>query len=385
MNRFEPYFGIIAALFVGIFVANFFDTRAMLPAPIVNTSTTSAMFFEISDFSLSSPSFSSSEISGTTATSSPTAPVSKKKAATSASVPAASSSSTFAPISAPIPSPAPVNAIALDASASALRSALVNIICYVPEGTRLHSISGSGVFIDSKGIILTNAHIAQYFLLANRDISCVIRSGSPATKSYSAALIYIPHAWLQANASVLTQTAPSGTGEYDFALLAVTKSATVASLPTQFPSLSLAQTPPQKDAPVIIASYGAQFLSSSQIQSSLFPIIVFGAVKDVFTFAKNTIDVVALGGSVAAQEGSSGGGVANAFGELAGTITTSTIEGDTSTRSLSAITASYIRAAYASETGNALDLLLAEPTSISVANFAPQIPALEALLVAHLP
>ncbi len=255
----------------------------------------------------------------------------------------------------------------------------------MPEGTSLHSISGSGVFIDSKGIILTNAHIAQYFLLANRNVSCTIRSGSPATKSYSAALIYISRAWLQANASVLTQSAPSGTGEYDFALLAVTKSATVATLPTQFPSLPLAQTPPQKDTPVIIASYGAQFLGSSQIQSALFPTIVFGSVKDVFTFAQNTIDVVALGGSAAAQEGSSGGGVANAFGELVGTITTSTIEGDTSTRSLSAITASYIRAEYASETGKALDLLLAEPTSVSVADFAPQISELESILTAHLP
>ncbi len=389
MNRLESYFGTIAALFVGIFIANFFDTRAMLPAPTVNTSTTSAMFFGTSDFSLlplSSPLFSSSEVNGATATSSLTTLGSKKKAATSASAPTtASSSSKFVPISAPPPSPAPVSAIALDASASVLRSALVNIICYVPEGTSLHSISGSGVFIDSKGIILTNAHIAQYFLLANRNVSCTIRSGSPATKSYSAALIYISRAWLQANASVLTQSAPSGTGEYDFALLAVTKSATVATLPTQFPSLPLAQTPPQKDTPVIIASYGAQFLGSSQIQSALFPTIVFGSVKDVFTFAQNTIDVVALGGSAAAQEGSSGGGVANAFGELVGTITTSTIEGDTSTRSLSAITASYIRAEYASETGKALDLLLAEPTSVSVADFAPQIPELESILTAHLP
>ncbi len=374
MNRFGPYVGVAAALFVGVFIANFFDTRTMLPAPMVNTSTISPMFFEIS-----------SEVSGVTATSSLTTPVAKKKAATSASAPTASSSSTFAPVSVQIPARAPVNAIALDASAAVLRSALVNIICYVPEGTRLHSISGSGVFIDAKGIILTNAHIAQYFLLANRNVSCTIRSGSPATKSYSAALIYIPRAWLQANASALTQTAPSGTGEYDFALLAVTKSVTVTALPTQFPSLPLAQTPPQKDTPVIIASYGAQFLNSSQIQSALFPTIVFGSVKDVFTFAKNTIDVIALGGSAAAQEGSSGGGVANAFGELAGTITTSTIEGDTSTRSLSAITASYIRAAYASETGKALDLLLTQPTSVSIADFAPQIPELESILTAHLP
>ena len=42
------------------------------------------------------------------------------------------------------------------------RSALVNILC---EATApLRSTSGSGVIIDSRGVILTNAHIAQLFL-----------------------------------------------------------------------------------------------------------------------------------------------------------------------------------------------------------------------------
>ena len=183
---------------------------------------------------------------------------------------------------------------------------------------------------------------------------------------------------------MLTQSAPNGTGEHDFALLAVTKSSTTAPLPIQFPFLPLAKVPPLPGTPIIIASYGAQFLNASQIQSSLFPTIVFGSVKDVFTFVKNTIDVIALGGSAAAQEGSSGGGVSDAFGELVGTITTSTIEGDTSTRALSAITASYIRAEYASETGSALDLLLAEPISTSFTSFASQIPALESILTPYL-
>ncbi|MDE1945450.1 MAG: hypothetical protein KGI03_04240, partial [Patescibacteria group bacterium] len=105
----------------------------------------------------------------------------------------------------------------------------------------------------------------------------------------------------------------------------------------------------------------------------------------VFTFASSTVDVLALGGSAAAQEGSSGGGVADASGALTGIITTSTTEGATDTRSLSAITASYIRAEYARETGQPLDVLLALPTTTAIADFAPRIPALEALITAHLP
>ena len=157
------------------------------------------------------------------------------------------------------------------------------------------------------------------------------------------------------------------------------------SLPSSFPSLPLATTPSNTGTPVIIASYGAQFLESNQITSDLFPTVVFGSVKDIFTFAKNTIDVLALGGSAAAQEGSSGGGVADQSGKLVGTITTSTISGATNTRSLDAITASYIRAEYASEMGSALDLLLAESPAIAIADFAPHIPKLESIITANLP
>ena len=105
----------------------------------------------------------------------------------------------------------------------------------------------------------------------------------------------------------------------------------------------------------------------------------------MFTFASSTIDVLALGGSAAAQEGSSGGGVADASGALTGVITTSTTEGATDTRSLDAITASYIRAEYERETGHALNALLALPPAVAIADFAPRIPALEALITAHLP
>ena len=272
----------------------------------------------------------------------------------------------------------------MDPAAAVLRNALVNIVCYAPTGSGIHSISGSGVFVDSKGIILTNAHVAQYFLLADMGVSCTIRAGSPAVDAYKAALIYISPAWVRTNATVLTQVLPTGTGEYDFAFLAVTSSATTAPLPSAFPFVPLAQTPPSAGVPVVIASFGAQFLSASQIQSSLFPTIVFGSVKNVFTFRTNTVDVFSLGGSAAAQEGSSGGGVADASGFLVGTITTSTVEGSTDTRTLGAIAASYIRAEYATEMGAPLDLLLSQPTIVSVSEFATEISMLESILTANL-
>jgi S1-C subfamily serine protease len=249
----------------------------------------------------------------------------------------------------------------------------------------LQSISGSGILIDPKGIILTNAHVAQYFLLADRGVSCSIRAGSPATDQYKASLIYISPSWIHANASVLAQMAPIGTGEYDFALLAITQSETSTALSSSFPYIPLAMMSPDKGTPIVIASFGAQFLDYTQIESSLSPTVVFGSVKDVFTFGTNTIDALDLGGSAAAQEGSSGGGLTDSTGTLIGTITTSTIVGATNTRSLSAITASYIRSEYASEmAGSSLDVLLSVPTASSITDFATQIPLLESIITAHL-
>lgn len=391
MPRFTPYLGIVAALVLGTFIVTFSGSVTVSNTPVRVTTNASSTLSVVYD--LPSPQITLPNLEPKATTEITPAPVTpKKKVSLPASAPIAPAPAPSVPVSVST-SLSTSESASLDASASALRAALVNIICYVPTGSGLHSMSGSGVIVDPKGIILTNAHVAQYFLLANRNVSCTVRSGSPATDSYIAALIYISPVWLRANAGVLTEAMPSGTGEYDFALLAITKSAprndsgqaTIVTLPSSFPFLPLATTPPLSGTPIVIASYGAQFLESSQVQSSLFPTVVFGSVKDVFTFAANTIDVLALGGSAAAQEGSSGGGVASINGELIGTITTSTVSGETNSRSLSAITASYIRAEYASETGQALDLLLAKPTSTAITDFASQIPALESILTARLP
>jgi len=385
MQRFTPYLGIVAAVLLGVFIIIFSGSVSVLRAPAADTPIASSTLsvlpsFSIPDITLPNLVPETSVVPASSAVIPPAkesvAPVPKSSSPATAPVPVTVLPVETAPVS---------NGGSLDAAALMLRAALVNIICYVPPGSGLHSISGSGVIIDPKGFILTNAHIAQYFLLADRGVSCTVRTGSPAAKSYGAALAYIPPAWISANASVLTQAAPTGTGEHDFAFLAVTKSETATALPAAFPSIPLAHSPPSFGTPVVIASYGAQFLESSQVQSSLFPTVVFGSVKDVFTFNTNTIDVLALGGSAAAQEGSSGGGVADASGTLVGTVTTSTTEGATETRSLDAITASYIRSAYASATGSALDLLLAKSPVTAAADFAPQIPTLEAILTAHLP
>lgn len=241
-----------------------------------------------------------------------------------------------------------------------VRSALVNILC-TSNNPRIQPASGSGVFIDDRGIILTAAHIGQYFLLAEAEsapVSCVIRSGSPARTKYLAKPLYISKSWITKNPTVLLEQRATGTGEHDFALLTVTESATATPLPLSFKALSFSRKSTGISSPVIIGSYGAQFISSTEVVSSLFPTLLEGSVKDVYTFGRNTIDVLALGGSEAAQLGSSGGPIADADGNLAGLITTSTIDGPIHERNVSAITLRHIRSSFAADTRADLDSFL---------------------------
>lgn len=376
MARFELLGVITAALLLALFIASF---SASGPAPVRGASST--------------PSASSLVLATTTPLAFPKLPLIEGIGATStpATPPPAKTlvpalSHTPAPTASPSPAaqaPAATQS-ALDASAAKLRGALVNIICIASIGSSLHSISGSGVMIGSNGYILTNAHVAQYFLLDDQGISCGIRTGNPAALAYRASLAFIPALWIRDNSSVLLNPAPSGTGERDFAILAVTSSASDAPLPGSYPGLSVAFSAPAAGTPVVVGSYGAQFLEFEQIETALFPTLVFGAIRQQLTFDTNTPDVVALGGSAAAQEGSSGGGVTDSSGALVADITTSTITGDTSTRSLSAITTDYIRREYRAETNRTLDDLLATPPGEAVADFALQAPALEAILLAVL-
>jgi len=276
----------------------------------------------------------------------------------------------------------------LERASEKIRAAVVNILCYADPGS-VTPISGTGVVVDSRGLILTVAHVAQYFLLRDYpekdDVECVIRIGSPARTAYKAELAYISKSWVRINPRTLLESEPSGTGENDFALLAITKSATSAPLPDSFPSVPLSEDSPDIGDATVIGSYGAQFLSGAEVQSSLYPILVFGSVQGLFTFRDNTVDLISLGGTVAAQEGSSGGGAVNAKAELIGLITTSSMEDQTASRDLRAITPPHIRASYHADTGNDFDSYFGtNALPPLVAAFASDAAALTAILVQNL-
>ncbi len=270
-----------------------------------------------------------------------------------------------------------------------VRSALVNIICLADNEGYLRPISGTGVIIDPKGIIITNAHIGQYFLVKDYPrknfLRCFARAGSPARETYTLELIYLPQAWIEDNLDNIVSDEPLGTGENDFALVRISGSiAKENPLPTSFPFLpplpnSLFLYPNEV---VELAGYPAGFLSSMAISQNLYITSTVGKIYDLYTFRENTADLLSLGGSIVAQKGSSGGAVANLSGNLLGLIVTTSAGKTTGERDLRAISMTHVHNKLVEYEGMGLGQLLKKDPAESGLNFnATKAPLLTKKLV----
>lgn len=267
------------------------------------------------------------------------------------------------------------------------RKALVNIICTSASGGYFEALSGSGIVIDSRGIILTNAHIAQYFLIKNSQggnlLKCVARIGSPAVTAYNLSILHISPSWVKANYKSLRSQHPLGTGENDFALLRITGVTNQGSLPESFPYIQpdFSESQINTGKQILIAGYPAGFLGGIAIQRELYAVTSIINIGKLYTFRTGTLDAFSLGGSPVAQRGSSGGGAVGPDGKLLGIIVTSTDASDTASRDLDAISISHIDRSLFAEAGQSLDTLLHNNLDTVAENFARDIlPELSKLL-----
>jgi len=258
----------------------------------------------------------------------------------------------------------PASVTSFDTVNENARKALVNILCTTDSSGPVAPITGSGVVISKNGVILTNAHMAQYFLLKDFNgqkdfMKCVIRTGNPAYPTYRAELVYISTQWVAEHKNDITLSNPQGTGEYDYAFLRITGNIDGSPLPPEFPFIPM-NTEDMVDVGTnaVIASYPAGFLGGQTIIQNLYQSSALIRVSDRYTFSENTIDLISLGSSVVAQKGSSGGAVVDAQGTLLGIISTSSDGDTTQSRNLRAITSGYIRRSFASGTDTNVSSLI---------------------------
>ncbi len=251
------------------------------------------------------------------------------------------------------------------------KDAVVNILC---KGSgKFKGGTATGVIISPTGLMLTNAHMAQYMLLeqlTNASVSCTIRTGSPAKAQHKAQVIYMPPAWVKEHAKDIVEKTQRGTGEHDYALLQIIQDpSSDTPLPEEFtyiqPDASLVSS--AANQAVLIRAYPAEFVGSHITLSSLRPVSTVTTIGSVATFsnieddATPTIDLISLGGTIVAQGGSSGGAVISDSAKLTGLIVTSTRKAETKDRNLKAITLSHINASIKEQTDKSLDELIALP------------------------
>jgi S1-C subfamily serine protease len=293
-----------------------------------------------------------------------TPPAAPKKSASARAIAPESSIATSVPaIAERVPDaydtpPLPFETVNADA-----RAALVNIYC-TPRGGSLNPISGSGVIIDPRGVILTNAHVAQYVLLSETplvDLSCVVRMGAPAYPRYTPQVIAISPEWVAAHAAEIKEHHRLGTGEHDWALLRlVPLTANPTPLPDFFPYLAPDTRPTIGfvDDQILAAGYPAEFVGGIIAQNGLYPVSSVSTIDALLTFATGSVDLFSIGSVIEAQGGSSGGPVVNQWDKLIGIITTTSDGTTTAARSARAITLDYINADVTRETGKDLAAFL---------------------------
>lgn len=247
---------------------------------------------------------------------------------------------------------APKVVSSLDATA---RGSLVNILC-MPKGGTLRPVSGSGVLIDSRGVILTNAHVAQFVLLSEDsqiDLDCTIRTGSPAVPKWKAKVLFIPPIWVNTHFADINSDHAMGTGEHDYALLLITSDmqGTPATAPLPFLPVDARQNIAFESDNVLGAGYPAEFVGGLIAQQSLYAVTSVSTIKQLMTFGSSTVDVFSVGSVIEAQGGSSGGPIINAWGFVIGIISTTSAGATTADRELHALSLSYIDRDMLDQTG----------------------------------
>src|SRR3989344_5937968 len=208
---------------------------------------------------------------------------------------------------------------------TAWRDAVVNLYCVWPYSDESLA-SGSGVIIDPRGIILTNAHVGVNFLFYDTPkesaYECWVRTGSPSKNMYRAKLLYIPSKYISEEVGRMGKYVPEeeiAHGKNDYALLLITKTVDPkATLPTAFPYLSLDEAPiPAPGSSMYMAGYPGGFLGAVTVMYGL-SLIHTPVIVDSISSIKGSLmpDTLVFKGSIVGQHGSSGGAVIRRGGKL---------------------------------------------------------------------
>ncbi len=269
------------------------------------------------------------------------------------------------PPSSPLPLP-PSPKVAFTIINTQTRAATVNILCTVKNGNTTEVVTGSGVIVDPRGVVLTNAHVAQFFLLIGNHppgvTTCSVRTENPSTDPFEAKLLYLPPAWINKHAKDIDNLKPLGTGENDYAFLLLTDPKNPKVYPETllpFISINTAQENIDVGDGVLIAGYPARtVIKEKENIEQLTLSSTIAIIEKLFTFEEQTLDLLSLGDTTLSYKGSSGGAVVDEYNMLIGIINSSTDGPTAKERKLRAITLAHIDRSLKKYTGFDLNFWL---------------------------
>lgn len=244
-----------------------------------------------------------------------------------------------------------------------LRKGIVNIFCR-SNSSLINGISGTGVLVTDSGVVLTNAHIGQYFLLERYGlVNCRIRTGNPAKGNDRANPLYISKQWLKENGRSLLKETATGTGENDFAFIQLANTTQIGK--TLSPVTLAIDHSLRLRSQTIAVAYPAGMIGGFFIENALYASSAIPEITDILSFGTSTPDLFLLSGSILAQRGASGGLVSNLNGNVFGIISTVSEESYTKDRTMGVISIEHIANSLHRESGlNLLDLLSGNVTEV---------------------
>lgn len=248
------------------------------------------------------------------------------------------------------------------------QQSIINIFCVSTKGNMVSISTGSGVVVSDSGIILTNAHVAENFLIPNRD--CSIRQGEIAMDKYKGSLVYINENWLKSNAGVLFSQSSRGTGENDFALISLNSNYDGSVLNSNISHTEINQnelSENNKGNKILVAGYPAGTLGALSLRKYLSFVADVINISNLYTLDGTHVDVFETEATKVGQHGSSGGGIFNSNNDLTGLIVS--VSDESGNSKINALTTTYISRAMKNDSGKSLQEFINTDKNVLISAF----------------